>query len=207
MEEESRSRLTLYVNNLNEKVPVHVLKKHLEEAFQEYGKILNISIKKNLRLKGQAFVTYHDTSSSTRAMAGLQDLKMLGKPIRVVLANENSFSHYLHVDEKDAIKHIQANRKTKKPAPALRKKSHWESLPPNSVLLFQNLLSNLDEGHLSEVFDKYPGYITSRAIKVRNLAFVEFDNEEVSTDVLKTSDHEELKATFGPECLLTYAKK
>ena len=62
---------TLYINNLNERVKLessdHLilltfldLKEQLHQLFSAYGKILAVHAKKNIRMRGQAFVVFDD---------------------------------------------------------------------------------------------------------------------------------------------------
>ena len=64
----SSPRQTIYVNNLNEKVSINKLKNELQQTFNVCGKILRISALKTLKLKGQAFITFEDIPSATKAL-------------------------------------------------------------------------------------------------------------------------------------------
>lgn len=55
---------TLYISNLNEKVPLEELKDTLFNIFEEYGEILDIVAKKNIRMRGQAFLIFKDINSA-----------------------------------------------------------------------------------------------------------------------------------------------
>ena len=69
---DAESTETVYVNNLNDKVSVNKLKGELESVFQKYGKIIQITAHKNLKMKGQAFVTFENKTASEAAIHGLQ---------------------------------------------------------------------------------------------------------------------------------------
>ncbi len=49
---------TLYIQNLNEKVKVDVLKSSLRALFKSYGEVLDVVAHHNLRMRGQAFVSF-----------------------------------------------------------------------------------------------------------------------------------------------------
>lgn len=46
---------TLYVHNLNEKLKKDALKKLLYMVFSQYGKVLEISARKGLKMRGQVY--------------------------------------------------------------------------------------------------------------------------------------------------------
>ena len=43
---------TLYINNLNERVHIEDMKQALYDIFYKYGKILDIKVKRNIRMRG-----------------------------------------------------------------------------------------------------------------------------------------------------------
>lgn len=60
---------------MNEKVPIDELKDTLYNTFEEYGEIIDVNIpmivkivaKKNIRMRGQAFIIYSDINSAMEA--------------------------------------------------------------------------------------------------------------------------------------------
>lgn len=46
-----------------------------------YGPIWDISIKKNIKMRGQAFVCFHDPASAERAIEGLRGFVLMGKEV------------------------------------------------------------------------------------------------------------------------------
>lgn len=60
---------------MNEKVPIDELKDTLYNTFEEYGEIIDVNIsmivkivaKKNIRMRGQAFIIYRDINSAMEA--------------------------------------------------------------------------------------------------------------------------------------------
>ena len=74
---------TLYVKNLNEKIPITYLKETLLSMFQPYGRILDIKMKKNFRMKGQAFIMFGDVNSATKAMEMLDQTLVYNKPMMI----------------------------------------------------------------------------------------------------------------------------
>ena len=92
--------------------------------------------------------------------------------------------------------------KTKKKLDML---NEWKELPPNHILLLQNI-NKFDE--LEEFFNDFNGFENIRVVKVKNLAFIEFENEEMATNCLEQVKDDQL-IKFGPEdeVLLSFAKK
>ena len=60
---------------MNEKVPIDELKDTLYNTFEEYGEIIDVNIsmivkivaKKNIRMRGHAFIIYRDINSAMEA--------------------------------------------------------------------------------------------------------------------------------------------
>jgi len=56
-----------------------VMKKSLEAIFSPFGEILEINLKKNLRMRGQAFIVMKDVESATRALNVIQGFPFYNK--------------------------------------------------------------------------------------------------------------------------------
>ncbi|KAK6884722.1 U1 small nuclear ribonucleoprotein A [Candida tropicalis] len=211
---------TIYVNNLNEKVSINKLKKELNKTFTPYGKILQITAFKTLKLKGQAFITFDNIESAINSLE-LNNIEIFNKPIKITFANSNS-----DIVESDEIirerkqnKSLKTSKKRKledngnkdnsklktKTKKKLDMLNEWKELPPNHILLLQNI-NKFDE--LEEFFNDFNGFENIRVVKVKNLAFIEFENEEMATNCLEQVKDDQL-IKFGPEdeVLLSFAKK
>lgn len=70
---------TLYVQNLNERIKVPVLKQSLEALFSTYGPVLSVVAHSNLRMRGQAFISFGDTDTATRALEEVNGFPLYGK--------------------------------------------------------------------------------------------------------------------------------
>jgi len=70
---------TLYIQNLNERVKVPVLKKSLEALFSTYGQVLSVVAHGNLRMRGQAFVSFTNKRTATKAMKEVNGFPLYGK--------------------------------------------------------------------------------------------------------------------------------
>lgn len=206
---------TIYVNNLNDKVPLSKLKAELQVVFQKYGTIVQLTAHRNLKMKGQAFITYENKESSRAAMEKLQDHELFGKKVRVSYAKANSDNYHRDILKDDeaieARKQLKAKAQTDTAArgvkkPGTKKVESWKSIPPNKILLIQNLGPQVANSELLDFFEGFGGFINSRLVKARSLSFIEFENEVSATGCLEAMTPDRLK-NFGDEAILTYAKK
>lgn len=62
----------------------------LTELFSEYGTILEIIAKTNLKAKGQAFVVFEDVESATKAIEDIQGFELFGKEMNIAYAKTRS---------------------------------------------------------------------------------------------------------------------
>lgn len=217
---EINAQNTLYVNNLNEKVSLNKLKPVLDRLFGRYGSIVDISAHRNLRMKGQAFITYKDARSSARAIRKLQGRPIYKKPIRVTYAKTasdeenkllgNTEAIDKRKEEKKQREETKQNKKVEERSlvtPSLSKNQvkQWKSIPPHHILLLQNLQEHqLTVEYLEGKFSARNGFERIRLIKFRKLAFIDFGLESNATECLEVVDPE---TEFGTGVLLTYAKK
>ncbi|XP_044494061.1 U1 small nuclear ribonucleoprotein A-like isoform X2 [Mangifera indica] len=82
--------MTIYINNLNEKIKLEELKKSLHAVFSQFGKILAVLAFKTLKHKGQAWVVFEDVSSATSAIRQMQGFPFYDKPMRIRYAKTKS---------------------------------------------------------------------------------------------------------------------
>ena len=71
----------LQVKNLEESIKIEQLKEALTEIFSEYGNVIDLVAKKNLKAKGQAFVVFEDTAAAERAIKEVQGFELFEKPM------------------------------------------------------------------------------------------------------------------------------
>ena len=62
----------------------------MRELFEEYGNIIEIVAKKNLRAKGQAFIVFDSVDSAQNAIDELQGFDLFGKEISLDFARMRS---------------------------------------------------------------------------------------------------------------------
>jgi RNA recognition motif-containing protein len=82
--------LRVYVRNLEEHIKVGQLKEALTEIFSEYGSILEIVAKTNLKAKGQAFIVFDNVESATRAIEEVNGFELFEKPMVLDYAKTRS---------------------------------------------------------------------------------------------------------------------
>ena len=69
---------------------IHVLIDTLRELFEEYGTIIDIVAKKNLKAKVQAFIVYQNAEEAQIAINELQDFDLFGREMRLDFAKTRS---------------------------------------------------------------------------------------------------------------------
>jgi U2 small nuclear ribonucleoprotein B'' len=75
---------TIYIQNLNERVKVSDLKNALYQLFSNYGEVVEIHAKRNIRMRGQAFVIFQDEESAEQAIQSLRGFNFFGKPLVII---------------------------------------------------------------------------------------------------------------------------
>ena len=78
------------MRNLEERVKPEVLKSALTAVFSEYGNIIDIVAKTNLKAKGQAFVVFEKPESALQAIEEVQGFELFDKPMQIALARSRS---------------------------------------------------------------------------------------------------------------------
>ena len=81
---------TLYVNNINEKIKIDLLRENLYYLFSQFGDVLEINARKSKKMRGQAFIVYKDINEATRAKVSLNNFLFLGSRINVDYAKAKS---------------------------------------------------------------------------------------------------------------------
>ena len=80
----------VYVRNLEERIKVDQLKEALNELFGEYGEIVDIVAKTNLKAKGQAFIVFDSVESAQKAIDEVQGFELFEKPMQLAFAKTRS---------------------------------------------------------------------------------------------------------------------
>ncbi|KAK0629939.1 hypothetical protein B0T17DRAFT_575766 [Bombardia bombarda] len=126
---------TVYVRNLEERVKPEPLKQALRTIFSEYGTIIDIVAKTNLKAKGQAFIVFDNPESAAAAIDEVQGFDLFDKPMHLALArtrsdatvlttgNEEEFDLHkrrriAEKDKKKALETAEEQKRLKRPMPA-----------------------------------------------------------------------------------------
>ncbi|EXJ76817.1 uncharacterized protein A1O5_01325 [Cladophialophora psammophila CBS 110553] len=89
---------TVYVKNLEERIKVDQMKTALTEIFSEYGNIIDLVAKSNLKAKGQAFVVFDSPDSAARAIEEINGFELFDKPMQLDFARTRSDATVLRED-------------------------------------------------------------------------------------------------------------
>ncbi|KAH6856493.1 hypothetical protein B0I37DRAFT_367576 [Chaetomium sp. MPI-CAGE-AT-0009] len=108
---------TVYVRNLEERVKPEPLKEALRAIFSEYGNVIDIVAKTNLKAKGQAFVVFDKPESAQAAIEDVHGFELFDKPMQLALARTRSDATVMQTgneEEFDAHKRRRMAEKDKK---------------------------------------------------------------------------------------------
>src|ERR1700761_4831739 len=123
----------VYVRNLEERIKVDQLKTALSEIFSEYGNIIDLVAKTNLKAKGQAFVVFDSADSAAKAIEEINGFELFDKPMQLDYARTRSDATVLKEDGEQGLEKWKRARlaekerrqaqeatqqKMKRPAPA-----------------------------------------------------------------------------------------
>ncbi|KAI9783431.1 MAG: hypothetical protein M1816_001405 [Peltula sp. TS41687] len=126
---------TVYVRNLEERIKIEQMKEALREIFSEYGNIVDVVAKTNLKAKGQAFIVFDSVEAAERAIDEVQRFELFEKAMVLDFArtrsdatvkasgNEEEFEAHrrrrlAEKERKQALEALEAQKKLKRPAAA-----------------------------------------------------------------------------------------
>lgn len=81
---------TVYAHNLEERIKSPELVEALTEIFSEYGTIIDLVAKTNLKAKGQAFIVFDNADSAAKAIEEVQGFELFGKAMKLEFARTRS---------------------------------------------------------------------------------------------------------------------
>ncbi|THU98596.1 RNA-binding domain-containing protein [Dendrothele bispora CBS 962.96] len=209
-EEPENKSETLYIQNLNEKIKVDVMKASLRGLFKSYGEVLDVVAHSNLRMRGQAFVSFESADIAHKAMKEVRGFPLYSKPMQISFARTRSDAVVKKLDEEHFEEHKAQREEHKKKtrytnplkqkfkakrmasemdgtmaAPAPKRPNVQmpdEYLPPNKILFLQNLPETVTKDQLTTLFSQYPNLYEVRLIPTKkDIAFVEYMDEASST--------------------------
>ncbi|KIP03204.1 hypothetical protein PHLGIDRAFT_111164 [Phlebiopsis gigantea 11061_1 CR5-6] len=225
---------TLYIQNLNEKIQIPVMKASLRGLFKSYGEVLDVVAHANLRMRGQAFVSFASVDAAQKALKEVRGFPLYSKPMQISFARTRSDAVVKKIDptsfdahKKRRDEHKKATRYTNPikakfrqkrlaaeldgaaAAPGTRRPHVMmpdEYLPPNKILFLQNLPETVTKDQLMALFSQYPNLHEVRLIPTKkDIAFVEYLDEGSAT-VAKDALHN-YKLDGENKIKITFARK
>ncbi|KIL71203.1 hypothetical protein M378DRAFT_182784 [Amanita muscaria Koide BX008] len=222
---------TLYIQNLNEKIKIDVLKATLRSLFKSYGEVVDVVAHSNLRMRGQAFVSFSSKESARTALKDVQRFPLYSKPMQISFARKRSDAVVKKLDPSQYDGHKEARdehkKRTRYTNPLKQKfkakrmmdgaaamlapkrpnvQMPDEYLPPNKILFLQNLPESVTKEQLVALFSQYPNLYEVRLIPTkRDIAFVEYFDESSAT-VAKDALHN-YKLDGENKIKITFARK
>lgn len=232
-EEEEVVSETLYIQNLNEKIKIPVLKTSLRGLFKSYGEVLDVVAHGNLRMRGQAFVSFESADIAKKAAKEVRGFPLYSKPMQISFARTRSDAVVKKLDPSSLESHKAGRVDHKKntrytnplkqkfrakrmaaetetgAAPAPKRPNVQmpdEYLPPNKILFLQNLPESVSKDQLMALFSQYPNLHEVRLIPTKkDIAFVEY-MDEGSASVAKDALHN-YKLDGENKIKITFARK
>ncbi|KAH9996487.1 hypothetical protein BJV77DRAFT_1059324 [Russula vinacea] len=105
---------TLYIQNLNEKIRIDVLKASLRGLFKSYGEVLDVVAHNNLRMRGQAFVSFASADVAKKALKEVKGFPLYSKPMQISFAKSRSDAVVRRLDADHYEEHRQQRLQHKK---------------------------------------------------------------------------------------------
>jgi len=81
---------SLYIQNLNDKLQKHDLRRALYMLFSTYGPVLDVVALRGKKMRGQAHVLFRDIHVATQAMRACQDMGFFGRPMVSAVAQREA---------------------------------------------------------------------------------------------------------------------
>ena len=183
---------TLYIRNLPEKFEVD----DLQALFSIYGKILKIYKRKGIKYKQQAFVVFEALSDAEIAIRALQGFPLANLPMAVQFAANKSkiVADKLGIEWSKGVK--VDTIKTKLDIEL------EEKIPPHNILFVQNVAYTQEQLH--SIFNSFAGFEQVRFIRVKKVAFIDFDTIQRATLARSNVNNKEF---FGIPLKVNYAKR
>ncbi|KAL7711963.1 U1snRNP-specific protein [Entamoeba marina] len=155
-----------------------------------YGNVLDVHVRKALKMRGQAFVIFENVESAEKALKTLQNHMLFERPLHINFSKAESDIIRLKngTFEPRARKLKDDNDEHKQ-----KRKAHRHSfVEKNKVLFIDNLPKETKEDDLVQLFKNDVGYVAVRFIVVKNrgVAFIEFEDEvQAQVAMLQHQDH------------------
>ena len=216
---------TLYLNDLNDRIPIKKLLPHLQNLFAPFG-ACRIIAKRRLSLRGQAWVHYDSTDAAKSALSALQGIRLWDKTLHIRFSR---FPTSINPQDVRVRKEYQA-QKAREPRLTLKQRRlqlgaaspaaliasaaapsgnvTGDALQlPNKTLFIQQIPTGVDGVELNDIFKRFAGFEEVRVVPNRtDLAFVEFENEIGAAFARNAMDQQLLRPGM-PSIRVTFAKR
>jgi len=96
------------------------LKEALQEIFSEYGTIIDIVAKKNVKAKGQAFIVFDSPESAANAIEEVQDFVLFDKAMQLDFARTRSDATVKQQGSEEEFESHKRSRLAEKGTPSIR---------------------------------------------------------------------------------------
>jgi RNA recognition motif-containing protein len=163
---------TIYIQNLEERVKIDVLKETLHHIFSEYGTVIDIIAKSSLKSKGQAFVVFDRPDSAIAAVEDVNGFEIFDKPMRIAMAKTRSdatvkllgidddFEHHrrrrlAEKDKKRAAEAADEQKRLKRPGGPIAGQTDISGTRPAKAARTSALKSTNPSGAATVVPDEY----------------------------------------------------
>jgi len=209
------------------------MKASLRGLFKTYGEVLDVVAHSNLRMRGQAFVSFESSDIAQKAAKEVRGFPLYSKPMQITFAKTKSDAVVKKLDPSSLDSHkasrLEHKKNTRYTNPLKRKfkakklatetedgaapvskrpnvQMPDEYLPPNKILFLQNLPETVTKEQLMAMFAQYPELHEVRLIPTRKgIAFVEYMDEGSAT-VAKEALHN-YKLDGENKIKITFARK
>ncbi|CAL8085172.1 unnamed protein product [Calicophoron daubneyi] len=223
-----RPNHTLYVNNLNDKVKKPDLRKALYYLFSQYGRLLDIIAMKTMKMRGQAFIIYHDIQCATVALRSLQGFNLFQRPMRISYAKRDSTQIVLlkgvsaeaqkrREEEREKRRRRKQAQRLAAAAAAAQAANQSVNGPagtggdltnlleqPNNVLFVKNLPEETTDAMLTMLFSQFSGFKEARRA-AGGVGFVEYETDAQAAAARSAYEGFKLTPTHAME--ISFAKK
>lgn len=120
----------MYVRNLEERIKPEPLKEALRTIFSEFGNVIDVVAKTNLKAKGQAFVVYDSPDAARQAIEEADGFDLFDKPMQVALARTRSDATVQRFENEEALELHKRRRTAEKGACHARLYHTYPPTPP-----------------------------------------------------------------------------
>ncbi len=170
----------------------------------------------SLKRRGQAWIVYETVDEAANGMGALQGHILFGKKMRISYSKNMS-------DSVRGRRGLPARDKSARPvseesAPKRQKTAPVDEFfrtaaprapgttynPPNRMLFVEGLPSTVLPDEIEFLFALSPGYIETRVVAARGVAFVEFDTDHSASVAMNKLQGKEMN---GTKITINYARK